>query len=521
MLSRLLLIVPIVCGVSLGGSHDSLRLNVTRPHRHEAALQHDRVVHRIAFGSCNKHTKNQDYWRAIRARNPDLWIWLGDVIYADTPVLLKWRIPARPETLVAYYEAQLSSPEYGALLSQVPVIGVYDDHDQGTNVSVYTLTSPNRSPVLSVRGEFDVYFFPSINLIIIPKQDADKYSYADEPHIKALSPQLFLDFIGESLDSPRRQQSGIYAHYVLGTAPRRVNVILLDVRTNRDPYWHGDEQDFLGAEQWEWLGRVLADTEAELTLIGSGIQVLSRGDPWIAEMWYKLPQSRARLLALLASARVHGAMFLSGDVHFGELSRIDCPAVGYPLFDVTSSGLTHSWSGFLKRTTVDVCLMGAERAPGTDFYSGMNWGEIEIEWAGDGETRSTLVTMRVWGIDDSVAHIVQIIPLEQLRAEGHDVSATRASALACAAAPLNQGLTPACAAFINSCKPHLTMMHHVKYWSGHAAVTGGLAAVALAVPAAPVFVWFYGPLLPGGRMLSAAILCLAYAVLAKFIDSIH
>lgn len=33
--------------------------------------------------------------------------------------------------------------------------------------------------------------------------------------------------------------------------------------------------------------------------------------------------------------------FISGDVHFGEISRSDC-AVGYPLYDITSSGLTQA-----------------------------------------------------------------------------------------------------------------------------------------------------------------------------------
>ena len=31
--------------------------------------------------------------------------------------------------------------------------------------------------------------------------------------------------------------------------------------------------------------------------------------------------------------------FISGDVHFGEITRYDC-ATGYPLYDITSSGLT-------------------------------------------------------------------------------------------------------------------------------------------------------------------------------------
>lgn len=39
-----------------------------------------------------------------------------------------------------------------------------------------------------------------------------------------------------------------------------------------------------------------------------------------------------------------GVFFISGDVHFGEITRYDC-AVGYPLYDVTSSGVTQSVEG--------------------------------------------------------------------------------------------------------------------------------------------------------------------------------
>lgn len=33
---------------------------------------------------------------------------------------------------------------------------------------------------------------------------------------------------------------------------------------------------------------------------------------------------------------------MSGDVHFGEITRYDCGPMGYPLYDVTSSGLTQA-----------------------------------------------------------------------------------------------------------------------------------------------------------------------------------
>jgi alkaline phosphatase D len=37
----------------------------------------------------------------------------------------------------------------------------------------------------------------------------------------------------------------------------------------------------------------------------------------------------------------NGVIFISGDVHFGEIARFDCGAQ-YPFYDVTSSGLTQS-----------------------------------------------------------------------------------------------------------------------------------------------------------------------------------
>ncbi|KAI3902231.1 hypothetical protein MKX01_015395 [Papaver californicum] len=37
----------------------------------------------------------------------------------------------------------------------------------------------------------------------------------------------------------------------------------------------------------------------------------------------------------------NGVFFISGDVHFGDITRYDC-GTGYPLYDITSSGITQS-----------------------------------------------------------------------------------------------------------------------------------------------------------------------------------
>ena len=38
----------------------------------------------IAFGSCNNQNLPNDLWREIIKNDPDVWIWGGDNIYADT-----------------------------------------------------------------------------------------------------------------------------------------------------------------------------------------------------------------------------------------------------------------------------------------------------------------------------------------------------------------------------------------------------------------------------------------------------
>lgn len=35
-------------------------------------------LERVAFGSCNDQSKDQPLWSSILAREPQLWLWMGD-----------------------------------------------------------------------------------------------------------------------------------------------------------------------------------------------------------------------------------------------------------------------------------------------------------------------------------------------------------------------------------------------------------------------------------------------------------
>jgi len=155
----------------------------------------------LAFGSCNHGHLPQPMWSVIESHEPDLFLWTGDVVYADTtdPVKMKRK-----------YSQQLNRPEYRQFTSKIPVIGVWDDHDYGIN------NGGKKHPT------------------------------------KARAQQMFLDFIGEPQGTDRRKQEGVYTSYTYGEGQNTVKLFLLDVRYNRDLTGSG-RADTLGEKQWRWL----------------------------------------------------------------------------------------------------------------------------------------------------------------------------------------------------------------------------------------------------------------------------
>ena len=67
---------------------------------------------RIAFGSCNNHNKPQPLWDPISEAQPDLFLWLGDIVYNDTD---------DPAVMAKKYGAQRAVPGYAALRKQCMV----------------------------------------------------------------------------------------------------------------------------------------------------------------------------------------------------------------------------------------------------------------------------------------------------------------------------------------------------------------------------------------------------------------
>ncbi|WP_242156281.1 alkaline phosphatase D family protein [Aestuariivivens sediminis] len=256
----------------------------------------------INFGSCNKQDKVQPLWDDIISNKPDLWIWLGDNIYGDTDNM---------EVLKQKYKQQGNNEDYLKLKRKVKVIGTWDDHDFGVN-------------------------------------DGNKnYGYKED------SKQLFFDFFDEPEDSFLRENDGVYTAHIFSINEKHsIKVILLDVRYNQDEiiringiYQPNYKGDILGQNQWEWFEKELEKNNSSVTIICSGLQIIPADHK--DEKWANFPISRQRIFNLLEKYKTPGVIFLSGDRHMAEISKIKLKDLDYEIYEITSSGMTHSWE-FLK-----------------------------------------------------------------------------------------------------------------------------------------------------------------------------
>ena len=331
-------------------------------------------VTRIAFGSCADQNKSCPIWERVAEQKPDVLVLLGDNIYADLED--GKLVPANPDKIAACYRELAKVPAFQALRAGTRILATWDDHDYGSN-------------------------------------DAGvEYEH------KEASQKLFLDFWGVPADSPRRQRKGVYHAEVFGPPGKRVQIIMLDERYHRSPLPKGPRgrvpgytglitpylpntdagATFLGDEQWKWLGEQLK-VPAELRLIGSGVQVVAEDHPF--EKWMNIPAERARLYQLIRDTKASGVVFLSGDRHHGEIS-MDAEAVGYPLYDVTSSGLNQA------AKTWRAPERNGHRVAAMPY--GDNFGLVTVDWS----KPDPRVSLQLRGDDGGVV-VRQAVPLSVLK----------------------------------------------------------------------------------------------------------
>lgn len=222
---------------------------------------------------------------SILQKDPDFMMWLGDNIYLRVPDF-------NTDKGLRHRNRQArATKELQPLLGSVHHYAIWDDHDYGPN-------------------------------------DSDR-SYVH----KRIAEKAFNDYWGNP-STNATGEGGITGQFVWND----VEFFLMDDRYHRAPNRSLDpNKDYLGEAQLDWLIDALTASKAAFKIVCIGGQTVS--DAAVYENYATYPEARKRLLDRLAAEKIEGVVFMSGDRHHTEISRMERPNA-YPLIDITCSPLT-------------------------------------------------------------------------------------------------------------------------------------------------------------------------------------
>lgn len=213
-----------------------------------------------------------------------LMLWLGDNTYYRE---VDWT----SKTGIYYRNTHTRSvPELQPLLSKMHHIAIWDDHDYGPNDAV---------------GSF---------------------------YNKNLTQQAFKDFWANP-NSNVSGETGISGQYEFND----IGVFMLDNRWNRTPKYDSLPREMLGQAQIDWLISALKDSKASFKLVMLGSQFLNPLE--VYENTANYPNERDYILEQLEKEQIKNVIFLTGDRHHSEISKLELDN-GITVYDITASPLT-------------------------------------------------------------------------------------------------------------------------------------------------------------------------------------
>lgn len=252
---------------------------------------------RIALGSCHYASEaaydrpgepyGGDYqvFDNIAAKNPDMMLWLGDNIYLREA---DW---SSRSGILYRYSHMRQQPYLQKLLATCPQYAIWDDHDFG----------PNDATGSWVHKDLSLEAF---NLFWMNNGSA-----------AAGVPGITTAF-----------------HY------NDIGFFLLDNRYNRSSERLKDScsREMLGEAQVKWLIDALKGSNASFKVVAIGSQVLN--SEALYENYAQYPCERERLLAAIAREGIKNVVFVTGDRHHSELSKLEIN--GIVIYDITASPLS-------------------------------------------------------------------------------------------------------------------------------------------------------------------------------------
>jgi alkaline phosphatase D len=253
-------------------------------------------------------------FEAMRGRNADLFLYLGDTIYADLG-------PVRAVTLDEYrekYRRNRRDTALRAYLASTASWVVWDDHEVSNNFDSQHLQMPTGRRAL-------LEYWP--------------------------------------IRTPAGQATRLYRSIRWG---RTAEVFILDTRQYRSPSASpdGPEKTMLGAAQRQWLLDGLARSEAAIKIVASTVTLRYAG----RDSWEGHARERDEILRTIRDRRIQNVIFLAADVHYAALIRhpegvyeaISGPLAAFPAGTARAAGRPGTLWAETGRSNYGWIRMGAE-----------------------------------------------------------------------------------------------------------------------------------------------------------------
>jgi len=247
----------------------------------------------IAFGGGSGYVpENERMWNTIGAIDPRAVLLLGDNVYIDDP--------ETPEMQRFHYYRRQSQPEWMKLAKQVPIYGIWDDHDFTTN---------------------DGWGGPDI----------------DKPKWKRKVWEIFKENYDNPYYGGGEKQPGCWFDFWIG----KVHFVLIDGRYYRESPRSKDNPSMLGPAQMKWLRQTLKKP-ATFTVLCTNVPMTPKVKPGSKDTWDGFTAERQKIFQFIADQKIPGVIILSADRHRSDAYKIDAGIDGmYPLYEWQSSRLTN------------------------------------------------------------------------------------------------------------------------------------------------------------------------------------
>ena len=298
----------------------------------------------IAFGGgAGFVPENERMWNTIGAIEPRALLLLGDNVYIDDP--------ETPEMQRFHYFRRQSQPEWAELAKEVPIYGIWDDHDFTTNDG---WGGPEIEEPAWKREVWNVFQ---------ENWDNPYYGGGDE------NPGCWFDFrIGE------------------------VHFILLDGRYYRDSP-KTDNPSMLGPVQKKWLKKTLKKEPATFKVLCCNVPMAPDVKPGSKDTWDGYRQERQDIYEFIAEQKIPGVIILSADRHRSDAYQIDTEIDGmYPLYEFSSSRLTNQHV----HKIIDSSLFG--------YNEKQSFGRVDFDLTAEDPT----VTYTIINIDGEEIHSLKV-----------------------------------------------------------------------------------------------------------------